>query len=103
MNYLTEGKYQYFFPYNTEMWCILKMTRDTIARQKSYDKFCKQNNFITSNGRNRITAEVVYRYINNDTSFVESHTGLEDVMIETQIMTKAFRQHKKMRKLMFSC
>ena len=43
-------------------------------------------------------AETVYRYITRDTDFVESHTGLEDVKIETLIMAYCYRQHKKMRK-----
>ena len=36
---------------------------------------------------------------NND--FIENHTGLEDVMIEKEILAYCFRQHKDMRKGLF--
>ena len=42
------------------------------------------------------SAEVVYRYLIKDEQFIESHTGLADVLIEVQIMAKCFAQHKKM-------
>jgi hypothetical protein len=36
---------------------------------------------------------------NND--FIESHTALEDVMIEKDILAYCFNKHKKMRKLLW--
>ena len=33
-----------------------------------------------------------------NTDFIESHTALEDVMIEKEILAYCYRQHKKMRK-----
>ena len=44
------------------------------------------------------SAENLYRFIIKDPTFIEAHTGLEDVMIEKEIMAYCFRQHKKMRK-----
>lgn len=38
-----------------------------------------------SGNRPRLTAEILYRYLTNNVDFVESHTGLEDVMIEKEI------------------
>ena len=37
-------------------------------------------------------------YENGNNDFVESHTGLEDVLIEKEIFAKCMAQHKKMRK-----
>ena len=34
--------------------------------------------------------------------FMESHTGLEDVMIEKEILAHCFRQHKAMRKKLYA-
>ena len=101
--YLTKSKYRYFFPYNTEIWDTLKMSRQTIGKQKSYRRFCEENDFMTKHRtpQVRLTAEILYRYILNNTDFEESHTGLEDVLIETEIMVHCFRQHKKMNKLLF--
>ena len=102
LRYLTKSKYRYFF-YNAEVWDILKMTRDTIAKQKTFIKFCDENNFLTKhkNPRPQVTAEVIYRYITADLNFDESHTAFEDVLIENQIMKKCFSQHKKMRKTLY--
>jgi hypothetical protein len=47
----------------------------------------------------RKTAEVLWRYLTDNTSFEEDHTGLEDVAIEAQIFAECVRQHKKMDKL----
>ena len=52
--------------------------------------------------RPRLTTEVLYRYITGDLQFEESHTGLEDVMIEKDILAYCFRQHKKMNRLCFA-
>jgi hypothetical protein len=48
--------------------------------------------------RPRLTAEILYRYITGNLEFVESHTGLEDVDIERQILAYCFAKHKAMAK-----
>ena len=40
-------------------------------------------------------AEIVYRYLFNDLTFIEEHTGLADCKIEYKILLKAFKTHKK--------
>lgn len=97
----TKSKYRYWFPYGTEIWDTMKMARDVIHKMPTYRKFCEENGFLTANGRLSATAENLYRFIIKDPTFVESHTGLEDVQIEREIMFYCFRQHKKMRKGLF--
>lgn len=101
--YLTKSKYRYFFPYGTEIWDTLKMATDTICQQKTYIRWCEENGYMTKHKipRPRATAEILYRYISGDEDFIESHTGLEDVMIEKEIFAHCMRQHKKMRKKLF--
>ena len=94
----TKSKYRYWFPYGTEIWDTMKMARDVIHKMPTYRRFCEENGFLTTNGRLSATAENLYRFIIKDPTFVESHTGLEDVQIEREIMFYCFRQHKKMRK-----
>ena len=94
----TKSKYRYWFPYGTEIWDTMKMARDVIHKMPTYRRFCEENGFLTANGRLSATAENLYRFIIKDPTFVESHTGLEDVQIEREIMFYCFRQHKKMRK-----
>jgi hypothetical protein len=45
-----------------------------------------------------LTAEILYRYITGNLEFEESHTGLEDVDIERQILAYCFAKHKAMAK-----
>lgn len=97
------SKNRYFFPYGVEVWDIMKMVNDTIAKQKGYKKFCYDNGYVTAHRvpRPQVKAETVFRYMTNNTGFIEEHTGLEDSIIEAQIMAKCFRQHKKMRKALY--
>lgn len=98
--WLTKSKYRYFFPYGTEICDTLKMARQVLGTMPTYRRFCEENGYLTKNGQCRFTAEICYRYITKDTNFIESHTGLEDVMIEKEILAYCFKQHKKMdRKL----
>ena len=91
--------YSNFFMKDTgvKWWDTLQMSADTIGKQKAYERFCTRNNYLTKKGAPRLTAEILYRYITGKEDFVESHTGLEDVLIEKVIFTHCLRQHKKMR------
>ena len=101
LRYTTKSKYRYWFPYGTVVWDTMKMARDVIHKMPTYQAFCKEHNLLTKNGRLSTTAENLYRFIIDDIDFEESHTGLEDVQIEREIMFYCYRQHKPMRKLLF--
>lgn len=104
VRYLTKGKVRNFIPYGIEWWDTQKMVRTTICQQKKYRKFCAENGYTygKNNSRVRETAEVIYRYISKDNSFVEEHTALADVEIEAKILWKCFAQHKKMDRKCFT-
>lgn len=96
--YITKSKYRYFLPYGVEIWDTLKMAQDTICKQKSYIAWCVEHNYTKKNGAPRATAEILYKYITGNNDFAESHTALEDVLIEKEIFAHCMKQHKKMRK-----
>lgn len=96
--WVTKSKYRYFLPKGLEWWDTLKMARSVMGNMPTYRNFCEENGYLTKNGRLRFTAEICYRFITKDNSFVESHTGLEDVEIETEILRYCHRQHKAMKK-----
>ena len=96
--WLTKSQYRYFFPYGIEICDTLKMARDVIAKMPTYQRFCKENGYLTKNGQYRLTAEIIYRFISKNNDFIESHTGLEDVLIEKEILAYCYKQRKKMRK-----
>lgn len=97
----TKSKYRYWFPYGIEIWDTMKMARSVILQMPTYRRFCEENGFLTKSGRLSCTAESLYRFIIKDPTFVESHTGLEDVEIESQILAYCYRQHKAMKKKLF--
>ena len=96
--YITSSRYRYFFPYGVEIWCTLAMARSVIGKQTTYKIWCKVNGFTTKNGAPRFTAEILYRYITDNLEFIESHTGLEDTLIEKEIFAYCVRQKKKMQR-----
>jgi len=99
--YITKSKYRYFFPYGIEICDTLRMARDVLGNMPTYKRFCQENGYLTKTGHARMTAEIIYRFITGENDFKESHTGLEDVMIEKDILAYCFRQHKKMNRLCF--
>jgi len=99
--YVTKSKYRFFLPYGVEVWDTMKMAQDTICKQTMYKEWCVKNGYVTKNGQVRKTAEILYRYISGKHDFIESHTGLEDVLIEKEIFVHCINQHKKMRKKCF--
>ena len=87
---------------NVEIWDSMKMVK-TFTETKAYTKFCDENKYKTGHRppRNRMTAEIIYRFISGDNDFVEEHTALEDVKIECEIIFKAYRTHKKMERVLY--
>ena len=99
--YVTKSRFRYWFPYGTEIWDTMRMAESIICKMPTYRKFCEENGYLTKTGRLKKTAEILWRFISKNPHFVESHTGLEDVTIEAQIMAYCFRQHKHINKELF--
>ena len=74
---------------------IIPIILRTKLLTKKYCQFCIDNGYVTEKGNIMTKAEIVYRYLFNDLTFIEEHTGLADVKIEYQILLKAFKTHKK--------
>ena len=96
VRYLTKSYCRWFFPYGTKFHCIWHMACQVLFTQKTFQRMATENNWKSASGNFLTSAEVAYNYLHNLTDFEESHTGLEDVLIECEIMAKCFRQHKKM-------
>lgn len=96
--YTTKSFYRWFFPFGTEYFCIWSMACQTILSSKTYIKFAIENGLESVKGNILTSAESCYRFLEKNLEFDESHTGLEDVKIEIEIMAKCFSTHKKMDK-----
>jgi len=95
--WLTKSRSRYFFPYGTNFVCIWNMACQTLCQRKTYKEFCETNGLISNRGRNISTsAENVFRYLLLNPAYEEEHKGLDDVLIETEIMKRCFATHKKM-------
>lgn len=92
LRYLTNSRQRFFFPFGTEIWDTLKMSREVLKNEPSYDEFCYTNEFLTKRMCKRYTAEIIYRFLINNIDFEENHTGLEDVLIEKEIFVYCLNQ-----------
>ena len=61
----------------------------------SYREECLKNGLLTNSGIYfKTSAESTYQYLCNKFDFVESHTALDDAIIETYILSKIAMRHK---------
>ena len=99
MRWQTKSKFRYWFPFESvEWWDSMKMARSVICKMPTYKTFCTE---ILGLNRVSASAENLYRFISGKHDFKEAHTGLEDVLIEAEIVAYCYRQHKPMEKVLF--
>lgn len=98
--WLTSSKFRWFFPYGVEIWDTLKMSRQIFGNDENYLKFCSENGFCINDNpkRPRFTAEVLYKYLTQNLEFEESHTGLEDTLIEKEIFKECMKRNSEIEK-----
>ncbi len=86
--YTSSSQRRFMLPYGLEVWDILKLSRLTVGTLPEYKEFCFDNGFVTAHRtpRPRMTAEVIYRFLTQDTDYSEPHTSVEDVLIEFEIL-----------------
>ena len=91
--YTTKSKYRYFIPYGVPIWCIWNMACNTICNSKKYVEWCLTVGEVSEKGNIKTSAETVYKYLLLDENFTESHTALEDVMIEAEIFATCVKRY----------
>lgn len=91
--FLTSSKWRYFFPYGTIICDTLKMAKEAFKDDKEYREFCLENGYVTQYGQNRYTAEVLYRFLTGNNNFEEVHKGIDDVLIEKEILLACRRRN----------
>ena len=52
----------------------------------NFKAFCEKHEFFSESGNYSTSAETLYRYITDNTDFIEEHTALSDSRIETEIL-----------------
>ena len=83
-------------PANVEVWDSMRMWN--ACKPAKYTAWCEEKGYMTKHTppRVRLTAEIIYRFITGEDDFIESHTALEDVTIETEIVLACYATHKAM-------
>ena len=89
---LSGGEYKHFFPYKTKFIDIWRLACETVCSSRDYQRVAYDNGWFSPSGNVRTTAEYVYRYLVNEPTFEESHTALEDVKIEVEIMLHCWKK-----------
>jgi hypothetical protein len=96
MRYVSKSWCRWFFPFGIEFFDIWNCACELLLARKSYIDFALKNGLVSEKDNILTGAEATYKYIKNKIDFEESHTGLEDVRIEVEILAECYRQHKKM-------
>lgn len=66
--------------------CLMVEVIDKVLATEKYVKFASAMGWYTDGGNIKTNAESAYRYVSQKYGFVEAHTGLEDSIIETELM-----------------
>lgn len=102
IRYTSKSFVRWFFPFGTEFFCIWHMACQVLMDTTSYIKFAKANKLYTPSDNILTNAECCYKWLKDKVDFVESHTALEDVEIEVEIMARCYATHRKMDKKPYS-
>lgn len=92
LNVCSNGFCDRFVPAGVKIRCIMGASVCTLCQSKKYAAVAER----TEKGNIRVNAESVYRYITDDPDFIEAHTGLEDCMIEWEILKQCLKRKKRM-------
>lgn len=89
--FLTSSFLRWFFPYNVEFVCIWHMACTSFLNTSDYVNYATIHGFVSEAGNIQTSAECAYRFLTDDADFAESHTGLEDVLIEVAILLNCLK------------
>lgn len=102
IRYISGSLIKWFFPFGTEFFCIWNMACTSILNTENYVRFALDNGFVSEHNNIQTSAESAYRYLKNEIDFMESHTGLEDVKIEIEILLAVLRSGMKYKDKIYS-
>ena len=86
--------------------CIYNLACETILNNSQYYQFAEENGYISNVGNYSTSAESCYRYITNNTAYIEKHTALsdaEDEMLILKYIVKNVKKNKMSYGLYYNC
>lgn len=96
IRYVSKSWKRWWFPFGVKYICIWNMACQTLLNTSTYIKFAEKNGLVSDYGNIQTSAEACYKFLTKAVDFQEEHTGLEDVLIEVEILAKCYKTHKKM-------
>lgn len=81
--------------FDTEILDIYRLCAERLMATKGFQKTALENLWLTPNGNFSTTAECAWRYFSKEYDFIEHHTSMEDVEIETELLLAMLKQKKK--------
>lgn len=73
--------------------CIMVGAIDTIMNTDDYITKAYLFDMLSDSGNVKTGAEFIYRYLTNNYEYIEEHTGLEDTLIETDILQEVLKRN----------
>lgn len=92
---LTYGGVPLLHKKGIELLDLWRVSCETVMQQKTYKKLARRLGWVSPAGNIRTNAECCYRYLSAMWEFGESHTALDDAIIETYILARCFATKKK--------
>jgi hypothetical protein len=88
---LSTGKFLNTKPQLLDIW---QFACQVLLNRPTYKRLAQQHNWVSDAGNMRTNAECAYRYSSGNVNAEEAHTALCDARIESEILTKCYRQKK---------
>lgn len=85
-----------FFDKPIRTLCLWETACGLIMSNKNYRETARNLGWTTDKGNIKTSAEMAFRYIQNDFDFIESHTALEDAQIESIILEYCLNKKKRL-------
>jgi hypothetical protein len=93
IRYLSGSKSKWFFPYSIKVCDVWHVACQILGTQKTF----QWENVRNANNNLITNAERMFGYC-EQIDFEEEHTGLEDAIVESQILARCLRSHKSIDK-----
>ena len=93
VRYLSGSACRWFFPYGSKVCDIWNIACQVLGKQKTF----QWENVRNANNNLITNAERMFSYC-EQIDFEEDHTGLEDAIVESQILARCLQSHQKVDK-----
>lgn len=94
----TNKRYNGFsmFPKGTKELCLWKFACNTELQSDAFEELAMAQGWVSPAGNLRTNAEVAYKFMTGNLNFSESHTALDDALIELDLLKLLMAKHAEL-------